>query len=260
MEQGTYLQGKYQLVEKKNLAKNTYDFTIAAKEMAELAEAGQFVHLRVEGFMLRRPISICEIDRSVGTLRVVFEVRGEGTKQLAKINEGEFVDVLGPLGRGFTLLPSNQSVIAVGGGIGVPPMLETAKHYQKNATVIIGFRSANAVILNDDFKACGNDVMLCTDDGTMGAKGFVTQALRKRLMEGHADMIYACGPHAMLKGVVELANEFGVPCEVSLEERMGCGVGACLVCACKTVKNGEEYYAHVCKDGPVFPAEEVIFE
>lgn len=148
----------------------------------------------------------------------------------------------------------------MGGGIGTPPMLETAKHYGKNATAITGFRSANAVILQEDFQRIGSSVMLCTDDGTMGAKGFVTQALRTRLMESHVDIIYACGPHAMLKGIVELAREFGVRCEVSLEERMGCGVGACLVCACKTVKDGEEYYAHVCKDGPVFPAEELIWE
>lgn len=252
------MQGFYRLARKQNLAKNTYDFIIDAKEMAEIAEAGQFVHLKVNGFTLRRPISICEIDKKQGTLRIVFEVRGEGTNELAKIREGEFVDVLGPLGRGFTLLEPTQKAIVVGGGIGVPPMVETAKHYGENGTAIIGFRSANVVILADDFAQNNNKVMLCTDDGTMGKKGFVTQALRKRLTEEQADIIYACGPHAMLKGVVELANEFGVRCEVSLEERMGCGVGACLVCACKTVKNGEEYYAHVCKDGPVFPAEEVV--
>lgn len=259
MEQ-QYLQGNYRLIQKRNLAKNIYDFTIEAKEMADIAQAGQFVHLRVAGFMLRRPISICEIDRDAGALRLVFEVRGEGTAVLANLIEGQLVDVLGPLGKGFTLLSPDSQAVVVGGGIGTPPMLETAKHYGKNATAITGFRSANAVILQEDFQRIGSSVMLCTDDGTMGAKGFVTQALRTRLMESHVDIIYACGPHAMLKGIVELAREFGVRCEVSLEERMGCGVGACLVCACKTVKDGEEYYAHVCKDGPVFPAEELIWE
>lgn len=139
-------------------------------------------------------------------------------------------------------------------------MLETAKAYGENATAIIGFRSANAVILEDDFKANKNDVRLATDDGTKGTKGFVTQLLKERLSEGKADIIYACGPMPMLKGVVALANEYGVRCQVSLEERMGCGVGACLVCACKTNKDGKEGYSHVCKDGPVFESGQVVFE
>lgn len=254
----SYTQGEYQVVSKKNLARNTYDFTLAAKEIADLASAGQFVHIKVRGFFLRRPISICEINKEQGTIRIVFEVRGESTEEMANINKGDLLDVMGPLGKGFTLLDSSKQAIVVGGGIGVPPMLEVAKQYGENATAIIGFRSANAVILHEDFRQIGANTMLCTDDGTMGTKGFVTAALEQRLLEGKADIIYACGPHMMLKGVVALANEFGVPCEVSLEERMGCGVGACLVCACKTVKDGKEYLAHVCKDGPVFKAEDVI--
>lgn len=258
MEQAIYTQGEYPIVSKKNLGKDTYDLTVAAEGIAKFSSAGQFVHIKINGFQLRRPISICEINRQEGTIRIVFEVRGEGTRELSKLNEGQMLDILGPLGRGFTMLPKDRKIIVVGGGIGVPPMYELARHYGANATAIIGFRTANAVILQEDFKAAGNDVMLCTDDGTMGAKGYVTLALKHRLMQEHADMIYACGPHVMLKGVVDLANEFSIPCEVSLEERMGCGVGACLGCACKTVKDGKEYYAHVCKDGPVFPAQDVI--
>ena len=254
----SYTQGEYPIISKQNLAKNMYDYVISAKEIADLASPGQFVHIRVKGFSLRRPISICEINRELGTIRIVFEIRGEGTKEIAKLNEGELIDVMGPLGKGFTMLDPSQKIIVVGGGIGVPPMYEVARHYGENATAIIGFRSANAVILNGDFQQAGAKLMLCTDDGTMGAKGFVTTALKHRLLEGSADMIYACGPHMMLKGVVELAKEYHIPCEVSLEERMGCGVGACLVCACRTVKNGEEYLAHVCKDGPVFRAEDVL--
>lgn len=254
----SYIQGEYRILTKRNLAKNIYDYVIEAKDMAELAQAGQFVHIRVQGFSLRRPISICEIDKEAGTIRIVFEVRGEGTAELAKLQEGQLIDLIGPLGKGFSLLDPSKKVIVIGGGIGVPPMLEVAKHYGSNATAIIGFRSANAVILAEDFQAKGAKLMLCTDDGTMGSKGFVTAALKHRLLEENADLICACGPHMMLKGIVELANEYHIPCEVSLEERMGCGVGACLVCACKTVKNGEEYLAHVCKDGPVFKAEDVI--
>lgn len=253
-----YVQGEYRVVSKKNLAKNVFDFTIDSKDIADLAQAGQFVHIKVDGFMLRRPISICEVNKENGTIRFVFEIRGEGTEKLSQVNKGDNLDVMGPLGKGFTILPADKKAVVVGGGIGVPPMVEVAKNYGENATAIIGFRSANAVILDEDFKNMGANLMLCTDDGTMGRKGFVTEALKERLEQGKVDIIQACGPHMMLKGVVALANEYGVPCEVSLEERMGCGVGACLVCACKTVKDGKEYLSHVCKDGPVFKAEDVI--
>lgn len=249
-----YLQGKYPIIKKLNLAKDCYDFTIACKEIADIAEAGQFVHVLANGFALRRPISICEIDRTNGTIRIVFEVRGEGTSVIAQINEGMLIDIIGPLGHGFTLLDKTKKIIVIGGGIGTPPMLEVANHYD-NPTAIIGFRSANAVILHKDFCDVSNTI-LCTDDGTQGEKGYVTTALEKEIE--NAEMIYACGPHVMLKGVIDIANKHNVPCEVSLEERMACGVGACLVCACKTVKDGKEYFAHVCKDGPVFKSEEVV--
>ncbi len=254
----SYVQGEYPLIAKKNLAKNIYDFTIRAHHLAALAEPGQFVHLRVPGFFLRRPISICEIDREAGTIRLVFEIRGEGTEALSRINPGELVDVMGPLGKGFTLLPEGKKAIMVGGGIGVPPMLGVASHYGENAKAIVGFRNAAAVILTDDFKRVGTSCILCTDDGSAGMHGFVTEALKQELEREQPDLICACGPAPMLKGVIALADQYGVPCEVSLEERMGCGVGACLVCACRTVKDGKEYLAHVCKDGPVFDAHDVI--
>lgn len=255
MDQNKRLE-KYRIVRKETLAKECFRLTIRCPEIAKKAQAGQFAHIRANGFLLRRPISICEIDRAAGTITLVFEVRGEGTKVISELREGDTMDMLAPLGRGFSLL-DNKKVILIGGGIGTPPMLECAKHYGKSATVITGFRSASAVILQEDFARTGAEVILCTDDGTAGEKGFVTEALKPCLEKGGTDLICACGPNGMLKGVVALAKDFGVPCEVSLEERMGCGVGACLVCACKSVKNGEEYYARVCKDGPVFNAEEV---
>ncbi len=254
----SYVQGSFPILQKNNLAKNCYDYVILAPEMAKEAKPGQFVHIKVDGFFLRRPISICGIDKQNGTVRVVFEARGEGTQALTRLNQGDLMDVMGPLGKGFTVLPADKKVVVIGGGIGVPPMLETAKQYQ-NATAILGFRSADAVILQSDFEAVC-DTVLCTDDGSKGQKGFVTEALKTLLQQQKPDLICACGPHPMLKGIVALAKEVDVACEVSLEERMGCGVGACLVCACKTVKNGEEYFAHVCKDGPVFSAEQVIFD
>jgi len=254
-----YVQGLYPIVKKANLAKNIFDFTILCPGIAKEAEAGQFAHIKAAGFQLRRPISICGIDKEAGTIRIVFEIRGDGTEQIARLNEGELIDVLAPLGHGFTLLDSSRKAVVIGGGIGVPPLLQTAKHYGENATAIIGFRSASAVILKEDFEKAGVNTVLCTDDGTAGRKGFVTTALAELLEAETPDIICACGPMPMLKAVAAMAEEKGILCEISLEERMGCGVGACLVCACRTKKNGVENYSHVCKDGPVFNSKEVVF-
>lgn len=256
-----YFQGAYPILKKDNLARNVYSFEVLAKEIAEAAQPGQFVHIKAEGFFLRRPISLCEISAERGTVRIVFEIRGEGTRMLAGLQEGSMLDIIGPLGKGFTMLEPEKEALLIGGGIGLPPLLEVAKHYGMNSTVISGFRTAGSVILNTDFKHHTKQVMVCTDDGTMGAKGNVLAAFNFLLQKKRpVDILYACGPHPMLKGVVEVAKEAGIRCEVSLEERMGCGVGACLVCACKTVKSGQEYFAHVCKDGPVFPADEIVWE
>ncbi|MGN0643150.1 MAG: dihydroorotate dehydrogenase electron transfer subunit [Huintestinicola sp.] len=255
-----YKQGMYPIIKKTALAKEIYDMTIYCPEIAAVAKCGQFVNIKAEGFMLRRPISICGIDTEKGTLRIVFEVRGKGTKELSQMSEGDMIDIVAPLGgRGFTLLENDKKAVIIGGGIGNPPMLPLAEHYGRNAVVISGFRNASAVILQEDLKASGAETILCTDDGTAGRKGFVTDALAEILASEKPDIIYACGPSVMLKRIVEAARSAGVKCEVSLEERMGCGVGACLVCACRTIRDGEEYYAHVCKDGPVFDSEEVIF-
>lgn len=253
-----YLQGEYLIKSKQNLARNIYDIVVSCPEMAKEALPGQFVHIRVAGKSLRRPISICEIDREAGCLRLVFEVRGEGTEQMAQWRAGDSIDLIGPLGKGFTLLPAGKKAVLIGGGIGTPPMLALAKHYGADCTVITGFRTASAVILQEDFKAVGAKTVLCTDDGSVGEKGFVTGTLETLLMREKPDIICACGPHPMLRSVASLADEKGIHCEVSLEERMGCGVGACLVCACKVVKDSKEYFAHVCKDGPVFDAKEIV--
>ncbi len=254
-----YCQGTYQITQKDNIAKGCYSFWILCPEIACIAQPGQFVHVRIGSHTLRRPISICEINAKKGLLRIVFEIRGKGTDEIANIPNGGQIDLLGPLGNGFDKPQTeNDSVIVVGGGIGVPPMLETAKAYGKNATAIIGFRNASAVILEDDFRDAGIETILCTDDGSKGIHGFVTTALEAQLKEKKPSLICACGPAVMLKTIVKLADAYGIRCQVSLEERMGCGVGACLVCACKSVKDGKEYYAHVCKDGPVFDSHEVV--
>lgn len=255
-----YTQGKYLILSKKTLAKEIYDLTILCPDVAEIAVAGQFVNVKVDGFTLRRPISICSIDKNKGTLRIVFEVRGEGTKALSQLAEGSMIDIVAPLGgRGFEM-DGHETAVIIGGGIGNPPMLAVAENFGANATVISGYRNASAVILQEDFAATGAETILCTDDGSAGRKGFVTDALKEVLASKKPDVIYACGPNVMLRRIIEIAKENGVKCQVSLEERMGCGVGACLVCACRTIRDGNEYYAHVCKDGPVFNAEEVLFD
>ncbi len=254
-----YTQGTYIITEKQAIARETYSFTISCPEVAAVAQPGQFVHIRAKGFTLRRPISICGIDKESGTLRIVFEIRGDGTSAIAELNKGDLIDMLAPLGHGFTLNDSFKKVILIGGGIGTPPMLPLAAYYGNKATVISGFRSASAVILQDDFGKTGTQTILCTDDGTLGIHGFVTQPFSELVKEGGIDAVYACGPMPMLKGIAGICKENGIFCEISLEERMACGIGACLGCACRTVRNDEEYFAHVCKDGPVFNAEEVLW-
>ena len=254
-----YTQGQYIIADKTAIAREIYSFTISCPEVAAAACPGQFVHIRAKGYTLRRPISICGIDKEKGTLRIVFEIRGEGTAEIAKLNKGDLIDMLAPLGHGFTVDPSYNKVVLIGGGIGTPPMLPLAKAYGDKAVAISGFRNASAVILQDDFRKTGAETILCTDDGSAGIHGFVTQPLKELAEKGGIDAVYACGPMPMLKGVAAICRENGIFCQISLEERMACGIGACLGCACRTVRNDEEYFAHVCKDGPVFNAEEVLW-
>lgn len=255
-----YTCGEYPIVSKRNPAANIFDYEVYCPEIAKIAKCGQFANIKAEGFSLRRPVSVCDINREKGTLRFVFEIRGNGTEKIAEKNKGDMMDILAPLGgRGFDLSDNTKKAVIIGGGIGNPPMLPIAKFYGANAVVISGFRSASAVILGEDFKNTGAEYILCTDDGTAGRKGFVTEALSETLEKGKIDIIYACGPRIMLKKICEEAISKNIRCQVSLEERMGCGVGACLVCVCRTVRDGKEFYSHVCKDGPVFEAEEVLF-
>lgn len=256
----SYKCGEYRIVRKKALAENICSFTIDCPEAAELAQCGQFVHILAPGFTLRRPISICEIDRDNGTLRVVFLVKGHGTEAIARMNEGDMVNMIAPLGNGYSLssVPENGRVIVVGGGIGVPPLLETAKQLC-SVTAVLGFRSYGNIILADEFKKVCKDVIICTDDGSVGEKAIVTAPLKRELEKEDVSAVFACGPTRMLGAVAELAKQYGVFCEVSLEERMGCGVGACVGCVARINRDEEEKLLRVCKDGPVFNGEEVLF-
>ena len=219
-----YKQGKYPIVSKKTLAKGIFDIEIYCPHIAKAAKAGQFAQVQAEGFFLRRPISICDINKDKGTIRLVFEVRGHGTDKISELNKGDLVDIIAPLGNGFKVLEKGKKAVCIGGGIGTPPMVGIAKEYGENATVISGFRNAAAVILQEDFKAMGCDVKLCTDDGSAGRKGFVTDALLDVLKSEKPDIVYACGPMIMLKNITKICEENGIYCQVSLEQRMACGV------------------------------------
>lgn len=250
-------QGKYIITGKRSLARGVFSIDILCPEIARDTKPGQFAQVSAEGFFLRRPISICSAGED--SISLVFEIRGKGTEKIAELNRGQAIDLLAPLGNGFRLPEEGMKCICVGGGIGTPPMVGIAGEYGERARVISGFRDKAAVILQEDFKALGCETILCTDDGSAGRKGFVTEALRDELEREKPDIIYACGPMVMLKGVAKLAEEYGVPCQVSLEQRMACGVGACLVCVCETEKDGARHNSHVCKDGPVFDSKEVVF-
>lgn len=255
-----YFCEDYLILSKEKIADSTYSFTISCPDAAKEAKAGQFVHIKAEGYTLRRPISICEINKEKGTIRIVFEVRGGGTDKLSQLCAGDEINMIAPLGNGFTVnnVSEDKNIIVVGGGIGVPPMCSLAACYN-NIKAIIGFRSKDKVILEEDLKRIGADVTVCTDDGSYGYNGVVTLPLEDELKKGNTAMVYACGPIPMLKAVVNTAKKYNVPCEISLEERMACGVGACVGCACKIHRNGENLVLRVCKDGPVFNGEEVVF-
>ena len=248
----------FELVAKYRLTPTIYDFRLKNEELAAITVPGQFVHVLVPGKTLRRPISVCDVNGDI--IRIVFEVRGEGTEILAESKVGDSINMIAPLGKGFDI-PEDKNIVLIGGGIGVPPMLYSAHaaiYKGCRCTVINGFRDRHAVILSRDFTDLGAELIETTDDGSYGVKGFVTTALEKVIES--ADLICACGPTPMLKNVSAMAALHNVQCFVSLEQRMACGVGACLGCAVGIKKdNGSVVYKHVCKNGPVFRAEEVAW-
>ena len=241
------------VIKAEHLNADAISLTLEAGELARQAQVGQFVHIKCgHSRLLRRPISICDAEGDL--LRVVFEVRGEGTEWLSHRAGGDKLDVLGPLGHGFHLENGGRYLV-VGGGIGVPPMLYTARTAGASTVACLGFRSREKAMLLPDFEAVCDQVAVTSDDGTLGAHGFVDALVRNELEKDKSfTAVLACGPKLMLRSVAKAAAEANVNCQVSMEERMGCGVGACLVCACKTA---DGHYKHACKDGPVFDAKEV---
>ena len=245
------------IVHSERLADFIYSITVSSPDIANAARAGQFVNIKCgDGSLLRRPVSICSIDDD--ELRFVFEVKGEGTRWLSCRAPGQSIDVFGPLGNGFNIPGGN--IIVVGGGIGSPPMLFAAESSEGVVTAVLGFRDSRRIILKTEFESVCNQVIITTDDGSFGTYGTVAAPLQELLEGGGFDTVLACGPRVMLTAVAGICRQRGVPCQVSLEERMGCGVGACVVCACLTVMDGAEGVSRVCRDGPVFNAEEIRWQ
>ncbi|MBQ2696219.1 MAG: dihydroorotate dehydrogenase electron transfer subunit [Clostridia bacterium] len=245
------------VLSQKEIAPNIIETRIQNKELAEQAKPGQFLHIQCGdpiSMPLRRPISICDVQGDI--LCFIYEVKGRGTKALQ--SQTETLDILGPVGNGFTVAPQTyKNPAVIGGGIGVYPMLYLTKQLP-TASAYLGFRNKSLVTLEEEFKKAATFLSVSTDDGSYGNNGFALDCLKKDFAEKQFDIIYACGPKGMLRAIQAFAKEVGVPCQISLEERMGCGIGACLTCSCETHEEGAGKYQRVCKNGPVFWAEEVV--
>jgi dihydroorotate dehydrogenase electron transfer subunit len=244
------------ILENKRIEEGVYDMWLAAEDLAATACPGQFVSLYCNegGRLLPRPISICEIDKEGGRLRLVYRVVGKGTEKIAGRKEGDYIDCIGPLGRGFTL--EGKKALIVGGGIGIPPLLELVKQLDCEKNIVLGFR--DVIFLDRDFEPYGK-VYISTEDGSRQTKGNVIDAIKANSLT--ADIIYACGPTPMLKGIKEYARENKIKAQLSLEERMACGIGACLACVCQSVEvdhHSNVNNKRICKEGPVFYADEII--
>jgi len=230
------------------LTRDVYKMVLEGNTSA-ITASGQFVNIKLDGLFLRRPISVCDYDEV--TLTIIYKVVGKGTEVLSTMTAGQQLDILTGLGNGYDLSLSGNAPVLLGGGVGVPPMYNLAKKLiadGKKVSVILGFNTKSEIFYENEFKALGCDVTVTTVDGSYGVKGFVTDALPQNYT-----YFYTCGPEPMLKAVYKATATSG---QMSFEERMGCGFGACMGCSCKTLTG----YKRICKDGPVMKKEEILWE
>ncbi len=261
------IQDNALIIENTRLAEGVYS-TLFNTKIAVSAAAGQFVMVstKSDSRLLRRPISICEVDREKETLRLVYRIAGYGTKELSEAKKGEIYDILGPLGNGFPLdkAQDKKNIVLIAGGIGAPPLLSLVRSLKNtgvsrdSVTAVLGYRGMKeGLFLNEEFSK-EVSVILSSDDGSIGIRGTVMDALRERDIK--ADIIYSCGPLPMLKAVKNYAAEKGIPAYISLEEKMACGMGVCLGCMVKTLHTDAHSHvnnARICTEGPVFDVNEV---
>ena len=237
----------FEIIDNRKIAKNTYEMLLRG-DTSDITASGQFVNIKLDGFFLRRPISVCDLEGDILTL--IYKVVGEGTEAMAKMKIGEKLDILTGLGNGYDLTPAGDYPLLIGGGAGVPPMFLLARKLiaeGKKPRAILGFGSTDEVFYKEEFEKLGVPVTVTTADGSEGVKGFVTDAME----EGYT-YFYTCGPEPMLKAVYDKSKTSG---QFSFEERMGCGFGACMGCSCKT-KYGNK---RICREGPVLVKEEIIW-
>lgn len=241
-------RGIYEILSNKPLTKDIYEMKLAG-ETSHITAPGQFINIMLEGFYLRRPISICDYDDK--TITIIYKVVGKGTEAMAKLAAGEKLDILCGLGNGFDTLKCGKKAVLIGGGVGVPPMYNLCKKLiseGKEVSVILGFNTKDEIFYKAEFESLGAKVYVSTVDGSYGTKGFVTDVLK----DLEYDYFYTCGPMPMFRAIEKIAATSG---QYSFEERMGCGFGACMGCSCKT-KYG---YKRICRDGPVLEREEIIW-
>lgn len=249
-----------EIIDHKELTDGVFSMWIHSKSIVSQAKPGQFISVFCKdgSRLLPRPISLCELDKEKGNLRIVYRTAGAGTKEISHYQAGDTIDLLGPLGNGFPIAEARgKQVLLAGGGIGIPPMLETAKQLKDSAKIkiILGYRNSQVFLL-PDFEAQG-ETRVATQDGSIGIKGNVLDCITQ---EDCTDILFACGPTPMLRAVKAFAEEKNIECYLSLEEKMACGIGACLACVCSSKEIDAHSHVHnkrVCKDGPVFRAEEV---
>lgn len=243
------------VIKQEKIATDVYSMWIRTDKVASEAKPGQFISIYCNdgSRMLPRPISICEIDKNNNSLRVVYRVVGKGTDEFSKYQVNDDIEIMGPLGNGFP--KKERKAFLIGGGIGIPPMLQLAKELDCEKQIVLGYR--DELFLNEELENYGK-VYVATEDGSFGTKGNVLDAIRENALD--ADVLYACGPTPMLRAIKEYAMANNIEAWISLEEKMACGIGACLACVCKSKEKDEHTNVNnkrVCKDGPVFLAEEV---
>lgn len=243
---------------------NNIKMRLEERHIADTALPGQFVNILCSSdnnLVLRRPISIMDANPEKGYFDIAFEIRGEGTKLLSKFKTGMKVNVMGPLGNGFEISESYKNIAIVGGGIGIYPLYFLARKYSLiNIDIFMGYQCAEKVVLGDEFEREGCKLYLSTDDGSRGHKGYIPELFENNNELGKYDITFICGPEIMSRKIVETVRKYKGKCQVSIEERMGCGIGACLVCTCEIEKDGVKSRARVCKDGPVFDGNIVFLE
>lgn len=241
-------QGIFKISLNQKLTDNVYKMVLVG-DTSDITACGQFINIQLDGLYLRRPISVCDCDETAVT--IIYKVVGKGTEQMSKMAVGESLDVLTGLGNGYDLSLSGDKPVLLGGGVGVPPLYMLAKKLVaqgKKVSVILGFNTQSEVFYEQEFKDLGCDVTVTTVDGSYGVKGFVTNAY-----PNDYTYFYTCGPEPMLKAIYKTSKTSG---QLSFEERMGCGFGACMGCSCKTIAG----YKRICKDGPVMQKEEILWE